>query len=179
MAKPLNADWPLAMTLYAQGVPYAAIAERVGVTQASLRQRAHRYGWRALRDTSLATVSQVVTKTLMERARDVRDMLGVEVERQALVLGREPPTHCAELRSGPEGQGRAATVETVLKSAERVFGWEREGGSNMLNLGLSLMIGAVPSVAHDAALDEADVHVANNADASALLPPVEAATRGS
>jgi hypothetical protein len=46
MPKALLADWNLAQALYVQGVPYADIAEKIGVTSATLRQHAHRHHWR-------------------------------------------------------------------------------------------------------------------------------------
>jgi uncharacterized protein YjcR len=42
MPKPLNADWFLAQMLFVQGVPFEAIAEKLGVSGMAIRQRARR-----------------------------------------------------------------------------------------------------------------------------------------
>src|SRR4051812_29160449 len=94
MPQALNADWNLAQTLYVQGVPYKAIAERVGVTEVSLRQRAYRHKWAALKTAALETVSQVITghtgKTLVQRSVEVRLALAEEIEDQVALLGSNP-----------------------------------------------------------------------------------------
>lgn len=83
MPKALIADWNLAMTLYVEGVGYRAIAERVGVTEAALRQRAHRHCWHALGTAALQTASHAVTRhngrTQVERSVEVRSGLADEM----------------------------------------------------------------------------------------------------
>ena len=125
MAKPLNADWPLAQALYVQGVPYKAIAEKVSVTEAALRQRARRYRWRELRTAALQTVSQAVThsppKTLVQRAHEVRSSLGEDLSETVEALRQTP------IKPGLDHLDERAEVAGKLAgTASRVFGWEEE-----------------------------------------------------
>ena len=57
MTRALNADWNLAEALYLQGVPDRTTAEKVGVTEMSLRQRPHRYSGQSLKTTALSTAA--------------------------------------------------------------------------------------------------------------------------
>ena len=128
-----NVDWNLGQALYVQGVAYAVIAEKIGVTPPTVRQHSRRYAWRRLRDDALACVSRAVTKPLVERARDVRDKLGEEIERQIQVLSQCPPRGLADLRNGPAGiQGRSSLTKTIIESAEKVFAWQLEQVSQQL-----------------------------------------------
>ena len=149
MPKSLAADWNLAQVLYVEGEAYADIAERVGVTPATLRQHAKRHGWKQLRQDALAAVSRAVTKSLLERARDTRNRLAEEVERQAGLLTECPPKSLAELAN--KGQGRTAVVRTIAQTAADVFGWQPEQVSQPLltvgrveNLALQLNVGPAP-----------------------------------
>jgi transposase-like protein len=125
MAKPLNADWNLAQLLYSQGVAYAEIAQRLGVTQAALRQRAHRYGWRGLKTEAMQIVSQTVTrhtgKTLVQRSNEVRSSLGEDLSETVGALRQTP------IKPGLDHLGERAEVAGKLAgTASRVFGWEEE-----------------------------------------------------
>jgi len=128
MPKPLQGvDWPLAQMLFAQGVRYRVIAEKVHVTEASLRQRSHRHGWAQLRDNALATVSHAVARSLSDR---VRDALGEEIERQIGLLGKYPPTKLSELLG--RSQGRAGLVEQITAAASKLCGWDRQQPSSLV-----------------------------------------------
>jgi transposase-like protein len=135
MPKALDADWNLAQALYVQGVPYADIAEKIGVTPPTLRQYAHRYHWRRLRETVMASVSQVIAKPLVERAHNSRDKLAQEIERQASLLSECPPESVEQLANNRERQGRAAVVKTVAEAAEKVFGWQSQEPAGLVQIG--------------------------------------------
>lgn len=115
-------DWNLAQLLYAQGVRYAEIAERIDVTPATLRQHARRHAWRQKRDQALAAMSHAVTKTLRERARDTRALVAEELERQAHLLTMSPPKCLAELANRRGQEGRASVVKAIASTASTVFG---------------------------------------------------------
>lgn len=132
MPKALNADWNLAQALYVQGVNYATIAEKVGVTEAALRQRAHRHGWPALKTASVTMASQAVTgsaKTLVQRSESVRENLGEEVE-EAVGALREVPVK-RELAHLDE---RADVAGKLVTSAAKVFGWENDQQGCLVNV---------------------------------------------
>jgi hypothetical protein len=125
MPRALNADWNLAQTLYVQGVPYKAIAEKVGVTEMSLRQRAHRHGWHALKTTALETVSQVVTqhsgRTLAQRSTEVRSALADELGESVGALRQTPlKPNLAHLDE------RAEVTQKLVGAASKVYGWNTE-----------------------------------------------------
>jgi stress-induced morphogen len=125
MPKPLSADWNLAQALYVQGVLYRAIAEKVGVTEMSLRQRAHRRGWHALKTEALATVSQVVTchtgKTLVRRSNEVRPALADELGESVGALRQTPlKPNLAHLDE------RAEVTQRLVGAASKVYGWNTE-----------------------------------------------------
>jgi stress-induced morphogen len=130
----INADWNLAQALYVQGVPYKTIAERVGVTEMSLRQRAHRHGWHALKTEALATASQAVTqhsgKTLVQRSAEVRSALADEVGESITAL-RQTPTK-PELEHLNQ---RAEVAGKLTSSASKVFGWNGEGEAPIVIVG--------------------------------------------
>lgn len=131
MPKPLVVDWNFAQAMYVQGMGYAAIAEKVGVTQASLRQRAHRYGWKGLKTESVIQASQTVTrhngKTLAQRSAEVRAMLGDEISGSVNALLELPIeaniTHLNE---------RAEVTSKLTSASGKVFGWSDEAESSMI-----------------------------------------------
>ena len=136
MPRPLQGvDWPLAQMLFVQGVGYRMIAEKLGVTEASLRQRAHRHASRQLREGALATVSQAVTKSLAQRDCDTRNLLAEEVERQAALLTECPPASVADLANNRERQGRAVVARTIAETADKVFDWQTEPPQQLITVG--------------------------------------------
>ncbi len=135
MPKALNADWNLAQVLYAQGVNYKAIAEKVGVTEAALRQRAHRYRWPMLKTAALETVSRAVTnhsgKTLAQRSNEVRSALAEEVGESMDALRQTPIIpKLPHLNERAEVSGKLATT------AGKVFGWNGEQGNALVIVGM-------------------------------------------
>lgn len=135
MPKALTADWNLAQVLYAQGVNYKAIAEKVSVTEAALRQRAHRYRWRTLKTAALETVSRAVTnhngKTLTQRSNEVRSALAEEVGESVDALRQTPiKPKLAHLNERAEVSGKLAA------SANRLFGWNGEQGNCLVLVGM-------------------------------------------
>jgi stress-induced morphogen len=132
MPRALNADWSLAQTLYTQGVPYRAIAEEVGVTEMSLRQRAHRHGWPALKTEALATVSRAVTghtgKTLVQRSGEVRAALGEELQATVGALRQTP------LKASLDHLEQRADVTAKLAgAASKVHNWLEHGETPLIH----------------------------------------------
>ena len=125
MPKALNADWNLAQALFVQGVPYAAIAAKVCVTEAALRQRAHRYGWRDLRTQSVMAVSQSVTghtgKTLVARSQEVRSALADEIGASVSALRQTPVDPTLE-----HLDQRVEVTSKLAGASGKVFGWEAQ-----------------------------------------------------
>jgi transposase-like protein len=130
-------DWDLAQALYIQGVAYKAIAEQVGVTEATLRQRAHRHGWRALKTASVTAAAQAVTghasKTLVQRARDVRDAIAAELERQMDLLSQCRPTDVQQLFD--RGQGRISATKNLVGACSQLYGWQQQVDRPLLAVG--------------------------------------------
>lgn len=128
MPKILNANWPLAQSLYLQGVSLQDIAKQINVTLGSLRKRANRGNWTVLRRESVQIASTVVQghtgRNLVQASRDVRQSLAEEVADQVSILRESPPKKVSELGNTPDGQGRAAVTKTVIDSAASVFGWD-------------------------------------------------------
>jgi hypothetical protein len=134
MPKPIIADWNLATVLYTQGVPYAEIAQRIGVTEAALRQRSHRHKWRQLRTTALQTVSQSVTardtRTLVQRSRVVREALGADLDASVAALQQVPVT--PDLKHLDQ---RVEVAAKVAGAAAKVFDWEGQKAVGLVVVG--------------------------------------------
>jgi hypothetical protein len=134
MPRALNADWNLAQALYVQGVPYQAIGEKTGVTLAALRQRAHRYGWHALKTTALEAVSQSVTghtgKTPAHRSKEVRSALADELGESVGALRQTPAK--PELEHLNQ---RAEVAGKLTGAASKVFGWDGDGETPLIVVG--------------------------------------------
>ena len=154
----LNIDWNLGQELFARGLPYSEIAERLAVSLPCVRQRAHRYQWKckrelASRDASCG-VSCVTAKPLTERARDARETLGREVEQQLALLAQHPPATVEELKD--VRQGRASLVRSVAQAARDVFGWDAQE-QPLLQVGtvssMTIQLQARPQADYQAVID--------------------------
>ena len=160
MPKALNVDWNLAQVLCVQGVPYKAIAERVGVTLAALRQRAHRHAWHALKTTALEVVSHSVTrhsgKTLVQRSGEVRSALGEELAESVGALRQTPAK--PELEHLNQ---RAEVAGKLAGAASKVFAWSEETERPLIIIG---------DTAHVLDLQPAQVTVAPAAQAALPEP---------
>jgi len=146
MPPALNADWNLGQLLFCQGVPFRAIADRLGVPASTVRQRAHRFNWHAARDEALAVTTRAVIDhdgaTLTNRSRGVRSALGAELEKAAQALEEIPVKH------NLDHIGVRAEISGKLASAaERTFGWNTDSvGRTLVDMeGL-----AAAAAAHDA-----------------------------
>jgi hypothetical protein len=123
MARPSRTDWALGELLYHQGIKYDEIAQRLATTGPAVRQRSHRYGWNAKRETALQEASRIVTShaglTLAEKSKVVRTTLADELTVSANAL-RETPV-APELGHLSE---RAEVSGKLASSASKVFGWQ-------------------------------------------------------
>jgi hypothetical protein len=169
MPKPLNADWGLAEVLYIQGVAYKAIAAKVGVTEASLRQRAHRYRWSALRTAALRAVSETVTghtgMTLIERSRQVRGTLAEDLVESANALrGTAIEPGLAHLGE------RVEVAQKLASSAGKVFGWDSDSKPGALII-MGQMAGTDPDDAKPATPIEATVTPTPESSAQKIPEP--------
>jgi len=152
MPRALNADWNLAQSLYVQGVPYKAIAEKVGVTEMSLRQRAHRHGWHALKTTALEAVSQAVTghtgKTLVQRSSEVRSALADELNESVTALRQTPlKPNLAHLDE------RAEVTQKLVGAASKVYGWASETEQPIIVVGMMKQAIEMTAQAHSQPLE--------------------------
>jgi hypothetical protein len=157
MPKPLNADWNLAQVLYSQGVRYEDIAERIGVTEAALRQRAHRHGWRALRTEALQAVSQAVTnhdgQTLAEHSRAIRHTLASEIGGTAEALRLTP----LKAESLEHLEQRAGVAQKLTSAAEKIFRWNEGSPEGMIRIGEMRSVTVVDEVQEQGAKQILDV----------------------
>lgn len=131
--EPAAPDWLLAPVLYAQGIPAATIAARIGVSHDCLRQRALRQGWSRLRDelahsASLATEKAIDT-ILDGHSSDTRKALGKAMAQHVALM--------------PQATGWKQAVrlqedlEPLVRNARVVFGWgegDKQGVVQITNL---------------------------------------------
>lgn len=116
VAEPQNANWEIAKALYFQGVPYAQIAQQVGVTVVSLRKHASRHKWHKMRAAIAISASETangVEQLSDSPNRSLEERILAELERQLAVLEQNPPKTVSELKGGKGVEGRASVLKRL------------------------------------------------------------------
>lgn len=116
--------------MFCQGVTPSIISSQTGVPINTVNTWAKRHGWTRVRDSLTSSRNRiaqaVISESLIDASKAVREGLATELRDQIAALKRDPVRRASGLRNVAGVQGRAAVVKTIADAASTVFGWQGE-----------------------------------------------------
>lgn len=141
MPKPLDVDWDFVKALWLQGFTPSQISAKTGIKPDTVKGRALRYKWTAIRDktnaflnqslqpdlsASLALSASKQTNALAKASKLAQEAFSDELHTQVSVLRKKPAKRVSDLASNPRREGRASVVSKLVSTAAKLYGWDAQ-----------------------------------------------------